>query len=528
MLIDPDRCCRSRILVAIVFVEQGQRRIPVQFAKRVVGRRMYGGQSTYIPLKVNQAGVIPIIFASSVLYLPHAARRTCCPPTGGARACRSSSTTTSCSPTRLVLPHRLRPADHRLRVLLHGDHVRPAPSRPTPSASRAGSSPASGPGPRPSATSAKILNRITLPGALFIAVIALLPSIAARRSPTSQQFPFARHLDPHRGGRRPRDDEADRQPADDAQLRGLPEVSVGVIPGARLVMLGRQGAGKGTQCVRLSRHYVVPHISTGDMLRAAVEEGTDVRPQGQGDHGRRRAGARRHHDRRSSTSGSQHATTPHAAATSSTASPGRSAQAEALDEIIADRPLDLVVDLEVPARRRARAARRRAGVHRLRRQLLRRRRRRKHGWIVRHLRRRGRPARRRHRGGHRRSASTSTSARPRPLDRLLRRAGPAVDGRRPRARRRGARSGSSPPSTIDAAGLSTVRCGHDLRPCARRPTQIADDAQGRPGRGRDARAHPGGDPPGRHHRASSTRSAATCSSAAAPRRTSSATTASRR
>src|SRR5690606_38899449 len=48
------------LLVAIVFVEQGQRRIPVQFAKRVVGRRMYGGQSTYIPLKVNQAGVIPI------------------------------------------------------------------------------------------------------------------------------------------------------------------------------------------------------------------------------------------------------------------------------------------------------------------------------------------------------------------------------------------------------------------------------------------------------------------------------------
>ena len=58
------------ILVAVVFIEQGQRRIPVQFAKRVVGRRQYGGQSTYIPLKVNQAGVIPIIFASSILLLP--------------------------------------------------------------------------------------------------------------------------------------------------------------------------------------------------------------------------------------------------------------------------------------------------------------------------------------------------------------------------------------------------------------------------------------------------------------------------
>ncbi|WP_024796217.1 preprotein translocase subunit SecY [Tomitella biformata] len=58
------------ILVGVVFIEQGQRRIPVQYAKRMVGRRMYGGSSTYLPLKVNQAGVIPVIFASSLLYLP--------------------------------------------------------------------------------------------------------------------------------------------------------------------------------------------------------------------------------------------------------------------------------------------------------------------------------------------------------------------------------------------------------------------------------------------------------------------------
>ena len=59
------------IVVFVVFVEQGQRRIPVQYAKRVVGRKMYGGSSTYLPLKVNQAGVIPVIFASSLLYLPN-------------------------------------------------------------------------------------------------------------------------------------------------------------------------------------------------------------------------------------------------------------------------------------------------------------------------------------------------------------------------------------------------------------------------------------------------------------------------
>jgi preprotein translocase subunit SecY len=59
------------IVIGVVFVEQGQRRIPVQYAKRMVGRRMYGGTSTYLPLKVNQAGVIPVIFASSLIYIPH-------------------------------------------------------------------------------------------------------------------------------------------------------------------------------------------------------------------------------------------------------------------------------------------------------------------------------------------------------------------------------------------------------------------------------------------------------------------------
>jgi preprotein translocase subunit SecY len=58
------------VVAAVVFVEQAQRRIPVQYAKRQVGRQSYGGTSTYIPIKVNQAGVIPVIFASSLLYIP--------------------------------------------------------------------------------------------------------------------------------------------------------------------------------------------------------------------------------------------------------------------------------------------------------------------------------------------------------------------------------------------------------------------------------------------------------------------------
>ena len=58
------------VIGAIVFVERGHRRVTVQYAKRVVGRRMYGGSSTHIPLKVNTGGVIPVIFASSILAFP--------------------------------------------------------------------------------------------------------------------------------------------------------------------------------------------------------------------------------------------------------------------------------------------------------------------------------------------------------------------------------------------------------------------------------------------------------------------------
>jgi preprotein translocase subunit SecY len=58
------------VVGAIVFVERGQRRIPIQYAKRVVGRRMYGGQSTHLPLRVNSGGVIPVIFAASIVTIP--------------------------------------------------------------------------------------------------------------------------------------------------------------------------------------------------------------------------------------------------------------------------------------------------------------------------------------------------------------------------------------------------------------------------------------------------------------------------
>ena len=116
-------------------------------------------------------------------------------------------------------------------------------------------------------------------------------------------------------------------------------------PGARLVLLGRQGAGKGTQCVRLSRHYVVPHISTGDMLRSAVREGTEfgLRAKEVMD---RASWCRTTSWAASCASGST--ATTRAAAVHPRRLPRTVPQAELLRDITIDDPLDLVIDLVVP------------------------------------------------------------------------------------------------------------------------------------------------------------------------------------
>jgi preprotein translocase subunit SecY len=159
------------ILVAIVFVEQGQRRIPVTFAKRVQGRRMYGGQSTYIPLKVNQAGVIPIIFASSLLYIP----------------VLMSNVLPWTSLRNWVQANLLNPTD-LWYILFYGVfiilftffyvHVTFDPFQQADTIRKQGGYiPGFRPGPATEHYLARILNRITLPGSIFLAAVALTPSI---------------------------------------------------------------------------------------------------------------------------------------------------------------------------------------------------------------------------------------------------------------------------------------------------------------------------------------------------------------
>jgi len=177
------------ILYAVVRVELGQRRIPVQFAKRVVGRRMYGGQSTYIPLKVNQAGIVPIIFASSILLLPVLASNML----GSAEGWRGSIAgfvndylINSQNMLYISVFFLLIVAFAYFYNSIAFDPVRQADQL----RKQGGFIPGIRPGTQTEKFFAKTMNRITLPGATFVAFIAILPYIILWIGDVDS-FPFA-------------------------------------------------------------------------------------------------------------------------------------------------------------------------------------------------------------------------------------------------------------------------------------------------------------------------------------------------
>jgi preprotein translocase subunit SecY len=177
------------IIVAVVFVEQGQRRIPVQYAKRQVGRRQFGGTSTYLPLKVNQAGVIPVIFASSLLYIPQLISQL------------TSDNGQVSGFQRWVNVHLLSQTDWVYLVVYFGliifftyfyvgitfDPV----ERADDMKKYGGFIPGIRPG-RPTAEYLQyVLSRITLPGSLYLGIVAVLPNFFFNlTSGQNQNFPF--------------------------------------------------------------------------------------------------------------------------------------------------------------------------------------------------------------------------------------------------------------------------------------------------------------------------------------------------
>jgi preprotein translocase subunit SecY len=174
------------IIAAIVFVEQAQRRIPVQYAKRMVGRKMYGGTSTYIPLKVNMAGVIPVIFAASLLYVPQLFVQLSGNTTSGWGEWVMSNFTKGEEPLYLLTYAILLIFFTYFYVSITFDPVEVADNMKKYGGFV--------PGIRAGKPTAEyldyVLTRITFPGALYLTVIAIVPFVAFAFLGVGQNFAF--------------------------------------------------------------------------------------------------------------------------------------------------------------------------------------------------------------------------------------------------------------------------------------------------------------------------------------------------
>ena len=178
------------VVALVVFVEQSQRRIPVQYAKRMVGRRTYGGTNTYIPIKVNMAGVIPVIFASSLLALPALVAQFATPQDGSlppdwvifvqSNLVQGDSALYMAVYVALILfftffyvSITFNPVEVADNMKRYGGFI---------PGIRAG---------RPTAEYLDyVLTRITVPGAIYLAAISLIPLIALKLFNANQNFPF--------------------------------------------------------------------------------------------------------------------------------------------------------------------------------------------------------------------------------------------------------------------------------------------------------------------------------------------------
>ena len=174
------------VVAAVIFVEQAQRRIPVQYARRMVGRKMFGGSSTYIPLKVNQAGIIPVIFASSLLYLP-------------AMAVQFNQNSTS--PVIAFIGKYFQSGAHPLYMAVFFAlivfftyfyvSITFNPNEVADNMKKYGGFiPGIRAGKPTEDYLSYVLSRITLPGALYLGLIALIPLIALVLIGANQNFPF--------------------------------------------------------------------------------------------------------------------------------------------------------------------------------------------------------------------------------------------------------------------------------------------------------------------------------------------------
>jgi preprotein translocase subunit SecY len=174
------------VMALVIFVELSQRRIPVQYAKRMVGRRMYGGTSTYIPIKVNTAGVIPVIFASSLLYLPALVSQFQQGSQAGWVIWIQNNLTSGRDPIYIIV--------YFLLILFFTYFYVAITFNPDEVAENMKKYGGFIPGIRAGRPTAEyldyVLTRITLPGALYLGLVSLIPILALIYLNADQNFPF--------------------------------------------------------------------------------------------------------------------------------------------------------------------------------------------------------------------------------------------------------------------------------------------------------------------------------------------------
>ena len=171
------------VMLGILFMEQGQRRVPVQYAKRMVGRRLVGGSTTYIPLKVNQSGVIPVIFASSILYLPilYATFR---PESGTGQWIAANFHTNGWVYNVLQFLLIVGFCYFYVAITFNSEEVSDNMKK------YGGFIPGIRAGKPTERYLTYVLNRLTAPGSLYLAVISMIPTLAFIAVGANQNFPF--------------------------------------------------------------------------------------------------------------------------------------------------------------------------------------------------------------------------------------------------------------------------------------------------------------------------------------------------
>ncbi len=174
------------LVAGVVFIEQAQRRIPVQYARRMVGRKMFGGNSTYIPLKVNQAGIIPVIFASSLLYLPAMAVQFNPDSKNPVLDFLGTYLVNGSHPLYMVTYFFLIIFFTYFYVSITFDPVEVADNMKK----YGGFIPGIRAGRPTEEYLSYVLSRITFPGSLYLALISLIPLIAFASIGADQNFPF--------------------------------------------------------------------------------------------------------------------------------------------------------------------------------------------------------------------------------------------------------------------------------------------------------------------------------------------------